>query len=209
MPFTLFPIDVKFFEHFGRQHKLLKEACTLLADVATSRGNRAENCKRINEIEEAGNAHVREIFRLLALTFITPIDRDDIYRIGAGQEEVLNLVRAVAVRLGLFEPRVSNAAPRDLAESLERIVGGAGELLEHIAHGRHDTGAMTAVVTAKRDADLVLVLAMGELQETVDADSGSLVNAIRWTQILDRFEMLLASAERLAYMLEEIAIKNA
>ena len=81
MGFSLFPRSAKFYDLFKEQHRKVAKAAGVLDDLFTSFEDVEERCKRITIIESEGNAISRRIAKELSLTFITPIDREDIHEI--------------------------------------------------------------------------------------------------------------------------------
>lgn len=209
MGFTLFPKNVKFFEYFARQQRLTAEAADALLAVCGGDGTLLEQCKRLNALEAEGNTLAREMARLLAETFITPIDREDVFRITAGYEEALNLMRAVAVRYGLYRPQGTGGVPRELAVNLVQMIAQCGILLDGISTDRYTEAPMLEIIRLKTENDHLLLAAMGELHELQAAGSMPVAAALAQAQILDRCEALLTGVERFAYVLEAIGIKNA
>ena len=204
MGFSLFPKNVKFFEYFLRQQKILAESADVLLALCSGDGTAAGRCERLHTLEAEGNRLVREISRLLAETFITPLDREDVYRIANGYEEILNQVRSVGVRIGLYHPGKNNAAPRELADDFRRMIANCGSLLDGIAADSYCAAPMDEIIRIKTESDNLLLVAMGELHENAMAGEKLLA-----AQILDRCEALLVVTERFAYTLEAIGIKNA
>ncbi len=204
MGFSLFPKNVKFFEYFSRQQKLLAEAADALLALCSSEGEVVAHCARLHALEADGNQLVREISRLLAETFITPIDREDVYRIANGYEEILNQVRSIGVRIGLFRPGSDTRTLQELAGDFRQMTLNCGTLLEGIATDKYTAAPMDQVISTKAGSDRLLLVAMGELHENAK-DGDSMLTA----QILDRCETLLVATERFASTLEAIGIKNA
>jgi uncharacterized protein len=203
MGYSLFPKNVKFFEYFLRQQAIVAESADLLIALYGGDGAAVAHCERLHKLEEEGNRLVREILRLLAETFITPIDREDVYRIANGYEEILNLVRSIGVRIGLYHLGKNDAALRDLAGDFKQMIGNCGLLLAGIATSDYSPAPIDDIIRIKTGSDNLLLIAMGELHERV-SDEEKLIAA----QILDRCETLLTAAERFAYTLEAIGIKN-
>src|SRR5262249_38316440 len=54
------------------------------------------------DLEHEGDSVTHEIVRRLNTTFITPIDREDIYALASRLDDVLDLIEAVADRLLLY-----------------------------------------------------------------------------------------------------------
>ncbi len=203
MGFSLFPRNIKFFEYFQRQQKLVAQAAGVLLLLCSGGGAAAEHCGRLHALEDEGNRLVREISRLLAETFITPIDREDVYRIANGYEELLNQARSIGVRIGLYRLEKNNATVQELADCFKQMTAGCGALLDGISADSYSEAPMNDIIRLKTESDNLLLVAMGELYEkTASGDT------LTVAQLLDRCEALLVVTERFAYTLEAIGIKN-
>ena len=93
---------------------------------------------------------------------------------------------------------------RELADDFRQMIASCGILLDGIAADSYSAAPMNDIIRIKTGSDNLLLVAMGELHE-IAADSATLAAA----QLLDRCETLLTAAERFAYTLEAIGIKNA
>ena len=62
----------------------------------------AELIGRIKELEHTGDDLTHEIVDLLNRTFVTPFDRDDIYRLAAAIDDVCDYVDEAADNLGSY-----------------------------------------------------------------------------------------------------------
>lgn len=203
MGFSLFPKNIKFFDYFLQQQTIVAESADVLLALYSGAGAAVDHCERLHRLEEEGNRLVREISRLLAETFITPIDREDVYRIANGYEEILNQVRSIGVRIGLYHLGKNDATERELVVDFRQMIGICGTLLDGIIAGHYSAAPIDDIIRIKTGSDRLLLVAMGELHES--AMEGEKLLA---AQILDRCEMLLSAAERFAYTLEAIGIKN-
>ncbi len=205
MGFTLFPKTVKFFEYFSRQQRLAEEAADLLVALLKEEGRISDQCRRIYELALETSGLAREIARLLAETFITPIDREDVYRIAKGYAEILNQIRGLAVRVGLYQANNHRNQLYELFVDFQRMISGCGRLLEGIARESYDAGPIADILRIKTESDNLLLVAMGELHELGEVRGDCLTRA----QVLDRCETLLTATEQFAFVLEAIGIKNA
>ncbi len=204
MGFSLFPKNVKFFEYFLRQQKIVARSADVLLALCSGEGTVLDHCERLHALEAEGNQLVREISRLLAETFITPIDREDVYRIANGYEEILNQVHSIGVRLGLYRLGENNITARELASDFRLMIASCGLLLDGISADTYSEAPTNDIIRLKTASANMLLVAMGELHERA-SDGKTLAAA----QILDRCETLLVATERFAYTLEAISIKNA
>jgi uncharacterized protein Yka (UPF0111/DUF47 family) len=209
MPFNLFPKPPKFFELFEEQNRHLIEAAALLSAVFQDFTDAATKCRRIAEIESEGDRLSITISRQLALTFITPIDREDIYGINMAQEAVLNAIRAISTRVGLYGFTSLPAAARDLAANLKGLVGESRTMLERLRRRQEVDESTTRVGVLKTESDLLLLVALGELYESKAPKPEELLNVVKLSQIYDRLEAALSSAAFLANVIEGVVLKNA
>ena len=182
---------------------MAKSADVLLA-LCSDEGTVVDQCERLHALEAEGNQLVREISRLLAETFITPIDREDVYRIANGYEEILNQVHSIGVRIGLYRLGTNNITVRELASDFRLMLASCGILLDGITADSYSEAPTNDIIRLKTESANMLLVAMGELHERA-SDGKTLAAA----QILDRCETLLVATERFAYTLEAIGIKNA
>ncbi len=107
----LIPREEKFYRFFKRQAELNVEAATLLCDATKQDRQHVEAvAERIRDLEHEGDAVIREVFRLLRKTFITPIDPEDSHRLAERQDDLLYDVEECAFRLAAYRlERIPNA----------------------------------------------------------------------------------------------------
>ncbi len=129
MALNLFPKTVRFFELLGRQNAMLVEAADLLSRILEEFGKVDDACKRVNLIEVEADELCREISRQLSLTFITPIDREDIYRLNLSQEDSINLIKGIATRARLYGFTYIRFPARKMARNMREMAGITGEMI--------------------------------------------------------------------------------
>jgi uncharacterized protein Yka (UPF0111/DUF47 family) len=209
MSISFFPRIVKFFELFEKQSSLVKEAAVVLDSIFKDFRDVAAKCDRIYQLETEGDALAREISAQLSLTFITPLDREDIHAINMAQEDVLNMIRAIASRIGLYQFDRLEPAAVDLVENLRTVVEETENMLSKLSNKKEVEAHSKTVNKIKNESELHLLLALGVLYESDPAETGRLLHVIKWTQIYDRIEQALDKAEVLANVIEGVSIKNA
>src|SRR5438552_14002875 len=101
----LLPKDDKFLNYFEQAVDNLKKAGDLYVSLAKV-NSRAELIARRDEIkrlEHVGDELTHRIFEELNLSFITPFDREDIYELAKGIDDVIDLMDHVADLLLLYQ----------------------------------------------------------------------------------------------------------
>jgi uncharacterized protein Yka (UPF0111/DUF47 family) len=211
MGFSLFPRSAKFYDLFKEQHRKLAKAAGVLDDLFTSFTEVEEHCKRITIIESEGNSISRRIAKELSLTFITPIDREDIHQINLTQEDILNLIKAIASRIGLFGfDRIRYPAKR-IVSNLRVMIDDLGVVLQLMSRNKKAEEELHKVASLKYECETLLMVGIGELYDGGEetADYAAILDIVKWKHIFDRIEDTLNRTESLADILEGVLLKNA
>jgi len=209
MAFSLFPKVVRFFDLFRQQNDLLVDSASLLNEIFHHYRDSTEKSSRIVTNEMSGNEVSREIARSLAMTFITPLDREDIHAINTAQETVLNAIRSISTRIGLYRFGYIKPGAKQLAGYLLTMVQETSHMLDAIKARKPVDDAVKQIKTLKVDSDMLLLVSLGEVYESHPAGSADYLDIIKWSHIYDRIEEALANTEVLASILEGVSLKNA
>jgi hypothetical protein len=206
---SFFPKVIKFFKLFRHQNQVLSESTALLDSLFSDYTGIAEKCGRINQKEKEGNDVSREIARSLALTFITPIDREDIYAINTAHENTLNSIRSISTRIGLYRFETIQPGAATLVQKIRLMVDEISTMLTETGIRKDIETAAQRVKETRQEADTMLLVSLGELYEHPVKNAQDLMETIKWAHIYDRIEEALAYTEELANTLEGISLKNA
>ena len=188
MAFTLFPKTVRFFELLNRQNAMLVEAADLLTRILEDFGKVDDACKRVNLVEVEADELCREISRQLSLTFITPIDREDIYRLNLAQEDSINLIKGIATR---------------------EMCAVTGEMICCLKDKTDVAAQVKQLKAIKGECEMLLGTGLAELHDTENLDMRAVVDIMKWTQVYDRIELAVERLDDLADAIEEVVLKNA
>lgn len=112
----LMPREGKFFDLFNRhaeQMLLCSKELKLLMDDISRIELRARN---IQDYEHAADAITREAIVLLHKTFITPLDRNEIYQLINKMDDVLDMMEDVAQCISLYDIKQVPDEARQLAD---------------------------------------------------------------------------------------------
>ena len=154
--------------------------------------------------EQEGDRITHDIIQRLNSTFVTPIDREDIYALASALDDIVDFIEEVADFLGLY--RIE--APMDKATEMARIlhqsaraVAAAIPRLRTFKDIHHYTVEINRL---ENDGDRVVREALASLFERgIDP-----MLVIRWKDIFERLEDAIDSTETTANILEGIVIKN-
>lgn len=209
MAINFFPKVIKFFTLFRQQNDLLTDTACLLSDLFNDYPDIAEKGRIIVQKEHKGDDLSREIARQLSLTFITPIDREDIHAINMAQENLLNSFRAISTRIGLYRFPGITPGSRDLVLKLKQMTELTSEMLDQLSRKEVVEENSAKVKELKIEAEMLLLVLLGEVYERPVGSPDDLLEIIKWSHIYDRIEEAFANAGNLANIIEGITLKNA
>lgn len=209
MSLSFFPKTVKFYELFKEQNRKLVKAAGILDAIFSEFSDIEEKCKQINIIEYDGNKISRTIALELSQTFITPIDREDIYEINIRQEATLNIIKAISNRVGVYDFQEMKYPAKKVICNLKAMVEEAGVILDCLSkHGEADA-CVDRIKALKYECEMLLLVGLGEIYDSHGLNLISSLEILKWTHIYDRIEQAVEGVEALCDALEGILLKYA
>ncbi len=125
MPLLRFrPTDPTFYDLFVESAKNLVGGAELLAEMLQFDMDRPGLANRMRDAEHRGDETTHAIVRRVNTTFVTPFDREDIYRLAAGLDDVMDSMDEAVDLVSLYELQ---ELPGELAEQVE-VIQRAAEL---------------------------------------------------------------------------------
>jgi predicted phosphate transport protein (TIGR00153 family) len=198
------PNDREFFDLFEEAAGNIVRAADLLDQMLGNYPERAELARDILICEQEGDRITHDIIQRLNHTFVTPIDREDIYELASGLDDIVDYTEEVADYMGLYKIE----APMDQGQRLAHILLQASrQIAEAMPRMRtfKDISHYTVEINRlENDGDRVSREAMAAL---FDNGIDPMV-VIRWKDLFERLEAAIDATERVANILEGIVIKN-
>jgi uncharacterized protein Yka (UPF0111/DUF47 family) len=197
--------DREFFDLFERAGANVVRAAELLDEMLAEFPDSQGLAQDILICKRDGDQIAVELRMRLNKAFVTPIDREDILDLAASLYDIVDYTEEVADYLGLY--RIE--APMVQAQRLAHVLWQATlqiALAIPLLRGFKDISEHTIEVhRLENEGDRIVRDAIASLFE-VGIDP---IVVIRWKDIFERLESAIDSAERTAYTLEGIVIKNA
>lgn len=207
MAIELIPKELKFFDFLNLQAaNLMKAAGYFKAALKDGVLDEAE-VKKMHDLEHEGDALAHEITDMLNRTFITPIDREDIYSLANSLDDVLDLLNAMAGRMKLYklDPRDEYFAQFiDLIDQAAAALSNAVKYMPDTKRQRRVLDYCIEVNRLENLGDLVREKAIGRLFE-LEKDP---VTVIKWKEIYETAEGALDDCEHVAKFIESVLVKN-
>jgi uncharacterized protein len=112
------PVDTTFYDLFSQAARHLVDGAPLLAEMLAEDSDRESIAKRMRDAEHAADETTHMIVRRVNTTFVTPFDREDIYALASSLDDVMDFMEE-AVDLILLYQVVK--LPKELANQVDVI----------------------------------------------------------------------------------------
>ena len=206
--FGLIPKEEKFFDLFREMTQHIVQGAQLLKDMIDNAENPAKSQRDIKDIEHKGDALTHSIIDKLNRSFITPFEREDIYALASGLDDILDFIDAAATHITTYKAGKPTQAAKELAfiilqscHTLDKAISTLSSKTEH----KHLTAFCVDINSLENEADRVYREAVGNLFEH-EKDP---IQLIKWKEIYEILEIITDKCEDVANTLESIVVKNA
>jgi uncharacterized protein len=112
------PADTTFYDLFTQSAGHLLEGAALLAEMLGDGNDREAIAKRMRDAEHAADETTHAIVRRVNSTFVTPFDREDIYSLASGMDDIMDFMEEAVDLVLLYEV---SRLPKELANQVEVI----------------------------------------------------------------------------------------
>ena len=207
MAINFLPKEVKFFDYLNLQAENLVKTSAYFKSILKNGVMDEASARKIHDLEHEGDTLTHEITDMLNRTFITPIDREDIYALANQIDDVLDMLNAMAGRMKLYK---LNPGDEYFSQFIDLIDQSSVALSNAVKH-MHDTKRARRVLDhcieinrLENLGDAVREKAISNLFET-EKDP---IMVIKWKEIYEVAEATLDTCEHVAKVIESILVKH-
>jgi hypothetical protein len=202
--FSLLPRDRTFFDLFIEAGQNTVHAATLLDRMMNHWPEEAGISREILKAEQEGDRITHDIIKRLNTTFVTPIDREDIYGLATQMDDIVDFTEEAADFLGLYKIE----APMEQATALTKVLVAACEQLaaglEHLRDFKDLDKYWIEIHRLENEGDRISRDAVASLfSNGIDP-----MVVIRWKDMFAVLENAIDATETAAQIIEGIVIKN-
>ena len=202
---SLVPQKREFFELYNRAAQNTVEISQRLVDLLERFPTGCDEILRdIKELEHEGDRLTHEVVDLLNRTFVTPFDRDDMYRLAGALDDVCDHVDESAGKIVGFGVREIREQAHGQALVIHRA---AGKLCEAVARLEGFKDSRRQLIELRELEDEGDRLAHDGISSLFQGGADPLL-VIRWKDIHEGLEEAVDACENAADVLEAILVKN-
>jgi predicted phosphate transport protein (TIGR00153 family) len=200
---SLVPKDHDYFRLFSELAANVDAAAQLLVKFMNDDDRKSIHAA-ILEHEHVGDKIVHDIVRRLNKSFITPLDREDIYDLVATADEVLDSIEEAADLVLIYRVDAITDYARRQAEIIAKATPILRECMDNLEKAKGLDERIIAVNSLENDGDRLEREAIASLFE----GDTTCTDIIKWKAIYETLENAMDECEHVANVIESIVLKH-
>ena len=204
MRLSLVPKEQDYFRLFSDLAANLDEAAQLLVKFMDDYGQAKAIGAAILEHEHVGDKILHDIVKRLNRSFITPIDREDIYDLVATMDEVLDNIEQATDAMVLYRVERPTDYARRQAEVIAKAASVLHQLIDDLEKRTDLMERVISINSLENEGDRIVREAIAGLFDgAMDAE-----DIIKWKDIYEMLEAAIDECEHVANVIESIVLKH-
>lgn len=204
MAFRFRPVEATFYDLFAEAAQHLVRGADLLAEMMADGSDHEAVASRMRDAEHDADETAHSIIRRVNSTFVTPFDREDIYALASGLDDVMDDMDEAVDLILLYDVAV---LPADLAHQVD-VLQRCAELTAEAMPRLQSMGDLTEYwieinrlenAGDKTNRQILASLFSGEYEA---------LEVIKLKDIVESLERAIDCFERVANIVEQIAVKE-
>jgi predicted phosphate transport protein (TIGR00153 family) len=201
------PKEVQFSDNFEKLADKIQEGGTLFMELLDNYDHLDEKALKLKEIEHEADAITHAIYKDLHTTFITPLDREDIFALANSMDNVMDMIEESATKMQLYKIKKPVPHLRELTNILQKSIVHMKKAIYTMRHRGENVDLILSTCAAinllENEADQMLRMAMTHLFE----QEKNVIELIKCKEILEHIEEATDNCEDVSNIVEGIILK--
>lgn len=204
MAFSFKPVDTAFYALLTAQAVHLVDGAALLAELLDEGKDREDLATRMREAEHQADETTHEIVRRVNSTFVTPFDREDIYALSSGLDDVMDFMEEAVDLALLYEVEHLPEGVAEQIEVIQRCAELTAESMPRLQSMKHLEEFWIEINRLENTGDksyrrILAKLFSGQYEA---------LEVMKLKDIVDSLEHAIDAFERVANIIEQIHVKE-
>ena len=202
----LIPKEEGFFDLFEELVNKIEEGGELFLDLVEHYEYSDQKIAKLKELEHEADVITRNTYEKMHKTFLTPIDREDIYDLVHKMDSILDMVEASATRMSLYKVKVPASEIIDQAMILNKAIKKVKYIvyaMRNMKNAKMILDTCVEIHTLENEGDIVMRTTISRLFEC-EKDP---IELIKWKEIFERIEESIDICEDVSNIVEGIVLK--
>jgi hypothetical protein len=204
-PLNLIPQKREFFRIYNRAAANIVDIADKLVELLDRYPEGADDLFRdVRELEHEGDRLTHELVDLVNRTFVTPFDRDDMYRLAGALDDVCDYVDEAAGKVVSYGVREIREPARAQAAVIRRAAVKLAEAIDRLEGFKDSSRQIFELRELEDEGDQLVHDGVSSLF----ADGADPLAVIKWKDIHEALEEAVDACDKGANVLEAILVKN-
>lgn len=208
MIFSLKKREEVFYDLFDETIEKALEAALLLEELMNDYTDITRKIAHLKDIEHECDMHVHKIMKALNASFITPIDREDIYSIAKEMDNIVDTIEEAANKFELFHVTEVREAAKIMAKLIVACVRELKIVVNELRRMKRSKILREKIIEVNRIENEGDVVYRGAIKSLFETETNAL-EVIKWKQIYEFLEDSIDACEDVANILEGVVMKHA
>lgn len=205
--FGLSSKEDKFYSLFRQSTEVMCSVVQKLEGLVSQHSISEQEAEEIHELEHQADKITTEIVDRLNKTFITPLDREDIYTLAQSLDDIVDLTQGVVERMALYKTKKPSIGAQELVRTTVKAVEQiktAFSYLNNIHFKKSEILAATEEIYQLES--LGDTFYRQEVARLFEHEKDP-IEIIKWKEILEHLEDTLDHCEDIADLLKGVVLK--
>ena len=198
------PADTTFYDLFAQSAQHLVGGAALLAEMLGDGNNREDIAQRMRDAEHQADESTHQIIRRVNTTFVTPFDREDIYALASGLDDVMDFMEEAVDLVLLYEVEQLPAELANQVEVLQRCAELTAESMPRLRTMRDLEEYWIEINRLENSGDKSYRRILAKLF----SGAYEALEVLKLKDIVDSLEDAIDAFERVANIVEQIHVKE-
>jgi predicted phosphate transport protein (TIGR00153 family) len=199
------PREEQYFDLFIQMTLYISSAARELKEMLADKNQDFEEyAQRIKGLEHACDELTHNISTRLNKSFITPIDREDIYLMSTALDDIVDLIDDAARAIIIFDVREITDYARAFADVIERMADQLKEIVATLQKPKNVTQRLVELHRLENEGDDIYHAAIAALFR----DSHDALTVVKWKEVYEKLEAAVDRCENVANIIESVIIKH-
>jgi predicted phosphate transport protein (TIGR00153 family) len=202
----ILPKEYAFFDYFDQLISIDKQISILFLTMVNNEGGRVDIARQIKDLERHADKLSRNCSDLLHKTFITPIERNDIFTLVKRLDDLADQMNAAAFRMSAYDIAEIRYEVVEFATIIQSCIEELITAIKDLRKFKHKDKILDRckrIHDLENQADEILRGAVSRLFK-----EGEVLLLIKWKEIFERLEKAVDRCEDIASTIESILIEH-
>lgn len=203
----LLPKRTSFFDAFDKQAAIIAQSSQELLAMISTGIDIEKRAKRIAFLEKEADLVAHQTIQTLHKSFITPFEREDIYKLISQLDDIIDTIEEIAARIALYKIDTMTQEAKNLAILVSTAAQEVQKAVQNLKNLK-DIDAVRQMFVhihdCEHEADSILRNTLAKLFE----EEKDPISLIKWKEIYEFLEAVTDRCQNVASTIEGIIIEQ-